>query len=160
MVQKTRGRPEAPSDGRGSCRWVVCNLRTPCRDQRRSCCGAARPAVSSAAPNGHLARFCLYRGKSGLSVRSPYPCPPTPAAAAAALYADYRHSGSCLDARRARAGPARGGGRVRIRAILGTIFLPPESQNSSTEAFRHRTNSAQVESRIQSDSTQPVNRSG
>ena len=26
--------------------------------------------------------------KSGLSVRSPYPCPPTPAAAAAALYAD------------------------------------------------------------------------
>ncbi len=70
MGQMQMGRPEAPSDGRGSCRWVVRNLRAPRRDRRRSCCGATRPAVSSAAPNGHLARFCLYRGKSGLSVRS------------------------------------------------------------------------------------------
>ena len=29
MKQKTRGRPAAPSDGRGSCRWVVHDLRTP-----------------------------------------------------------------------------------------------------------------------------------
>ena len=135
MEQKTRGRPEAPSDGRGSCIWVVCNLRTPRRDRRRSSCGAARPAVSSAAPNGHLARFCLWRGKSGLSLRSPCPCPPTPAAAAAALYGDYRHSGSCLDARGARAGPVRPVGRGRIRAILGTIFPPPERQYASGEAF-------------------------
>ena len=48
MGQKTRRRPEAPSDGRGSCRWVVRNLRAPRRDRRRSCCGATRPAVSSA----------------------------------------------------------------------------------------------------------------
>ena len=136
MGQKTRRRPEAPSDGRGSCRWVVRNLRAPRRDRRRSCCGATHPAVSSAAPNGHLARFCLYRGKSGLSVRSPYPCPPTPAAAAAALYGDYRHSGTRLDARGTRAGPVRPVGRGRIRAILGTIFPPPERQYASGEAFR------------------------
>ena len=74
--QEEEGCPEAPSDGCGSCRWVVCNLRTPCCDHRRSCCGATRPTVSSAATNGHLARFCLYRGKSGHSGRSRYPCPP------------------------------------------------------------------------------------
>jgi hypothetical protein len=91
-------------------------------------------------------RCGLYRGKSGLSVRSRYLCPPAPAAAPAALYGDYRHSRSCLDVARARAGAVGAVGRVRIRAILGTIFLPPERQNASTEDFRRASTRKLVDS--------------
>ena len=49
-------------------------------------------------------------------------------------------TGSCLG-RAARARRSRGCvGRVHIRAILGTIFLPPVRQNASTEEFRRATN--------------------
>ncbi len=67
-----------------------------------------------------------------------YPPPPHPAAPAAALYGEYRPSRSFLSRARVRVAPHVGGGRERIEAILGTIFLPQVRQDYSTEAYGTR----------------------